>query len=337
MNPVRVGVLGAANIARRSVIPALQEARGVTCAAIASRRPGSAQALAQELGIPLALDSYESLLKSEAIDAVYIPVANGEHLAWVERAAAAGKHILCEKPLGLNRPEAEAMFAAAERCGVRLLEAYSYYFHPQHHRVLALAASGEIGEPSVLRCRFNFPLYPPPQGRLNVRLDPAAGGAGALMDIGCYGIHTALRVMRSSPVAVTAHAVNSERGVDIATVVALEFPGRRLAVIDVNFTAFVTREYDLLGPLGTIRVPLGYGNHSEGTEFPILITTLSGQRTERIPFANQVTLMVEHFGDLVRNPDLDCFTTREETLAIMGVLDAAAESMRTGRRVRLES
>lgn len=337
MNPIRIGVLGAANIARRSVIPAMQGARGITCAAVASQRPGAAQALSQELGIPLAFDSYESLLASDAIDGVYIPVANGEHLVWTERAAAAGKHILCEKPLGLNRREAEAMFEVADRHGVRLLEAYSYWFHPQHQRVLDLAASGEIGPPSVLRCRFNFPLYPPPaESRLNVRLDPAEGGAGALMDIGCYGIHTALRVMQSEPVAMTAHAVTSELGVDIATVIALEFPGRRLAVVDVNFTSFATREYELLGPLGTIRVPLGYGNHPEGTEYPILITTRAGERTEQIPFANQVTLMVEHFGDLVRNPGLKSFTTRWETLSIMGLLDAATESMQTGRRIRLD-
>lgn len=336
MKPVRMGVLGAANIARQTVIPAMHEAEGVICVAIASRRPGAAVRFAQEMAIPLAFDSYEALLASAEVDAVYIPVANGEHQLWTERAAIAGKHILCEKPLGLDRAEAEAMFRVAEQHGVRLLEAYSYYFHPQHHRVLAIAASGEIGRPSVIRCRFNFPFYPPKAGpRLNVRLDPVAGGAGALMDIGCYGIHTALRVMGTSPIAVVAHALNSDRGVDVATSITLEFPDDRLAMIDVNFTTFTTREYDVLGPLGSIRLPKGYGNFPAGTEYPIVVTTQDGERIETLPYANQATLMVEHFGQVVQDPTTKLFTTQSETLAIMQILDAAAQSMRTGQRIQV--
>lgn len=337
MKEIRVGVLGAAKIALGSVIPALQAGEGVTCAGIASQRPGVAAELARKLGIPLAFDSYQALLESPEIDAVYIPLANGDHREWTERAAAAGKHILCEKPLGLNAAEAEAMFVAAERHGVRLLEAFSYYFNPQHQRVLELLAAGTVGTPTHFRARFSFPLMSAPVAgdRLNVRLDPGAGGAGAMMDIGCYGVHAARRVFGGDPIAVTAHSTFTDQGVDVATSAVLEFSGGRLAVVDVSFAEYDTTEYEVSGLKGTIRLPKGYANQPRGTEFPIEIRTEAGERIETLPYVDQVELMVEHFGRLIRDPELAPFTPKSETLGIMRVLDAVAESARTGRRVTL--
>src|SRR5262245_58531545 len=132
---VRWGVISTANIGRRAVIPAIQQSGNGELVAMASRDGQKAQRFADELAIPRAYGSYEELLADDTIDAVYIPLPNNLHRAWAVRAAAAGKHILCEKPLALDAAECAEMEAAARQHGVLLLEAFMYRFHPQTERV----------------------------------------------------------------------------------------------------------------------------------------------------------------------------------------------------------
>lgn len=337
MKPVRFGILGVAEIARNMLIPAIKQVQGAECVAIASRRPGAASEAAADMGIPMAFDSYESLVASPDVDAVYVPAANGQHRALTELAAAHGKHILCEKPLSVSAQDAEAMIAAANQADVRLMEAFAYYFHPQHRRVLEMIREGLIGEPNHFRARLTFPF---PQwdehGRLNVRFDPEAGGAGVLLDHGCYAVHTARRIFGTEPVAVLAHSLYSPQGVDLSTTVVMEFTGNRLAILDLRLDTWVSLDYEVLGWNGSIGVPHGYGRYRPGHEFPIHLWKRGGSRsTETLPYLDPAIPMVEHFAELVRRPELTPFISHAESLAVARVLDAAALSASTGKRVAL--
>ena len=176
--PVRWGVLGAAAIAGRAVLPALREAAGAETVAIAERDQDRARRLAEEHGIPRVHDGYAELLADPDVEAVYVPLPNSLHCPWTLRALAAGKHVLCEKPLALNATEAREMADAAAAAGRLLMEAVMYRFHP---RMRALADGLAGAEVRYVHASFGFPIDAPG----NYRLRPELGG-GALLDVGCY-------------------------------------------------------------------------------------------------------------------------------------------------------
>jgi predicted dehydrogenase len=171
-SPLRIGVLGCANIARQfcrdvAVSPA------VTVVAVGSRRAQTAQAFAQQYGIGRHHSSYDALLADAEVDAVYIPLPNSLHAEWAIAAAARGKHVLCEKPLALNEADVRAMFDAARHHGVMLLESFPYYFQPQTGRLVALLQDGAIGTVRSVQSNFGFMLA---NGSSNIRLQPDLGG-----------------------------------------------------------------------------------------------------------------------------------------------------------------
>lgn len=179
--PIRWGFIGAGWIATTALAPAVHAAQGATLQAVASRDAQRSQALA-----PVRVhDRYEDLLEDESIEAVYINLANDQHEPWAIRALAAGKHVLCEKPLGLTAQQVRSMANAAAAADRLLVEAAWSAWHPRHRRLAALAADGSLGELQAIDSVFTFP------GSLdgNYRLDPAMGG-GALLDVGCYQVHS---------------------------------------------------------------------------------------------------------------------------------------------------
>ncbi len=178
--PLRWGLLGTARI-NRMVIPPLRASAGNRLLAVASRDLARATGYAKEWGIERAHGAYEALLADPEIDAVYIPLPNHLHAEWTIRAARAGKHVLCEKPLALTVAEVDAMGAAARESGVVLAEAFMYRHHPQTLKVKELVDAGAIGPVRFVRGTFSFPLTRPD----DVRLRPEWGG-GCLWDVGCY-------------------------------------------------------------------------------------------------------------------------------------------------------
>jgi len=218
---LRWGILSTANIGRRKVVPAIQKARRCRVVAVASRDLDSARAYAAELGIPRALGSYEALLADPEIDAVYIPLPNHLHERWVTAAAAAGKHVLCEKPLGMNGDEAQRMADACADAGVVLLEAFMYRLHPSWVAVRDLVASGRIGRLSSIQSWFGYSNDDP----ANIR-NIAEYGGGALYDIGCYCINVARVLFADEPLDVKSHIErDSVSGVDTLTSAILTFDG----------------------------------------------------------------------------------------------------------------
>jgi xylose dehydrogenase (NAD/NADP) len=215
-------VLGAAWIAGRAVLPAIAASRNGRLVAIASRDPERARRMLADSGAQV-LESYEAVLADPHVDAVYIPLVNNLHREWTLRSLEAGKHVLCEKPLGMNAREATEMAAAAGAAGKHLMEAFMYRFHP---RVRALVES--VHDPIYVQSNFGFPL----NDSANYRLQPALGG-GALLDVGCYTVSVA-RWILGEPVTVLART-RQAGGVDMSVNALLEFEGGRTASVWASF------------------------------------------------------------------------------------------------------
>jgi predicted dehydrogenase len=199
MTKIRWGILGVAKIATTKVIPAMQRASNVEVAAIASRDLNKASTAAAQLGIPRAYGSYEELLADPSIDAIYNPLPNHLHVPWSIRAAEAGKHVLCEKPIALSVAEARELIAARDKAGVKVGEAFMARTHPQWLRAAEIVRSGRIGEPRVVSGYFSYFNRDPK----NVRNIASIGG-GAIMDIGCYPITLSRMIFNAEPVAMHA-------------------------------------------------------------------------------------------------------------------------------------
>lgn len=292
-NSVRWGVLSTANIGRRAVLPAIQRSGNGELLAVASRDADAAAAFAAELGIPRAYGSYEALLADEQIEAVYIPLPNSLHREWAIKAAAAGKHVLCEKPLALDEAECAEMIAAADQHGVLLMEAFMYRFHPQTARVLELIGQGTIGDVRLVRAAFTFRVTNP----ANIRLQPSLGG-GALMDVGCYCVNLARTLFGAEPAAAQAFAAWGASAVDEQLLGQLLFEGPRYAQFDSALTLARREAYQVVGTAGVIEVPVAFLPGQGDTA--IHIQTAAGVTAETIAGADEYQLMVEHFAACVR-------------------------------------
>jgi len=254
-SPLRIGILGCANIARqfaRDVSPS----PAVRIVAVASRQADKAAAFAAEFNIARHHASYEALLADAGVDAIYLPLPNSLHAEWAVRAAAAGKHVLCEKPLALNGAQAQRMFDAAQQHGVMLLEAFPYYFQPQTGAMLQLLHSGAIGTVRTVQASFGFTLAQPVG---NIRLDATLGG-GALLDAGSYPLSFIRLVMGEAPVRVVADAHWHAPGVDISTVATLHYADGRRAQLSCAMDAAIHRRAAVVGSEGILETE--YLNHT---------------------------------------------------------------------------
>lgn len=253
---VKWGVLGTASIGKRSVIPGIQESNRNVVKAVASRSLENAQAFADELGIPKAYGSYEELLEDPEIDAVYIPLPNHLHKVWTLKAAKAGKHILCEKPIALDEAEAVEMIDACKKENVLLAEAYMYRHQQRYEDIKKLIADGEIGEIRALRGVFTFEGS---QNTGNIRFTKEWGG-GSIYDVGCYPISAARFLLDEEPSAVTTHAFFSpEHGnVDMMASGLMEFSNGVALSFDCGMWAEFRNEMEVLGTKGRIVMKAAY-------------------------------------------------------------------------------
>ncbi|CAN5130695.1 Gfo/Idh/MocA family oxidoreductase [soil metagenome] len=246
-SPLRIGILGCANIAKqfaRDVLPS----PAVRLEAVASRRPETAAAFASAHHIGRHVESHEALLEDPALDAIYIPLPNSLHAEWAIKAAERGKHVLCEKPLALGLAQAQAMFDAARHHGVMLLEAYPYYFQPQTGAMVGLLREGVIGEVRSVQSCFGFTLPPSPD---NIRLKPDLGG-GSLLDAGSYALSVIRLAMGCAPARVMADATWAESGVDISLAATLYYADGRRAQLSCAMDAANHRRATIIGSQGVI-------------------------------------------------------------------------------------
>ncbi len=321
---LRWGVLGTANIAVRKVIPAIQVSANGRVVAIASRDRAKAQDAATRLEIAHAHDSYEALLADPEVDAVYNPLPNSLHAEWTERAAAAGKAVLCEKPLARDAAEAERMARACAEHGVPLMEAFMYRFHPQTVRVRELIASGAIGVVGQVRAGFGFRMYP--LDSHNVRLQRDLAG-GALMDVGCYAVNASRLLFADEPLrAVASRDFDEDFGVDVALSGVLEYPGARFATVDCSFKAGYSGWYMAVGSEGTIEVPRAFTPQNDPTVI-VITDNQSRRHEERFEGVDHYRLMAEAFAAAVlTGAPVPC--PPQDAIANMRAVDALARATR---------
>lgn len=248
---LRWGVLGCAGIAKRSVIPGIQASQTGVVAAIASRNLNTAEETAKSLDIPTAYGSYEALLADETIDAVYIPLPNHLHMEWTIKAAEAGKHVLCEKPIALNADEARRMVDACSAAGVHLAEAFMYRYHPRFDVIKNIIQSGEIGEVRGLHSTFTFNNA---GDASNVRYRKAWGG-GSIYDVGCYPISVARMLLGEEPQAATVHGLLSPEhdNVDMMASGILEFSGGVALSFDCGMWADFRNTLEILARMAGLK------------------------------------------------------------------------------------
>jgi predicted dehydrogenase len=248
MNTLRWGLLSTARI-NGALIPPLRASTRNQLVAVASRTQAQADAYAKTWDIPRAFGSYEAMLADPDIDVVYNPLPNSLHAEWTIKAAQAGKHVLCEKPLAMNVAEVDAMTAAARQANVVVAEAFMYRHHPQTLKVKELVDGGAIGTLRLVRGSFSFNM----SQETDVRLDPTLGG-GSIWDVGCYPISYARMVIGREPVEVFGWQVTSQSGVDETFCGQLRFGDDALAQFDCSFRVPLRTGIEIVGSEGTITV-----------------------------------------------------------------------------------
>lgn len=249
VRPLRWGLLGAARI-NRSIIPALRASPRSELAAVASRDAAKAEAYAREWGIPRRFGRYEDLLADGEIDVVYNPLPNSLHAEWTIRAARAGKHVLCEKPLAISVEEVDAIAEAARAARVVVAEGLMYRHQKLTREVKAMVERGTLGELRVVRGCFTFPLTR--EG--DVRLDPALGG-GCLWDLGVYPISYGRMMVGSEPVEAFGWQMLGPTGVDVAFAGQLRFPDGVVLQCDTGFRAAFRRDVEIVGSEASLFIP----------------------------------------------------------------------------------
>jgi D-xylose 1-dehydrogenase (NADP+, D-xylono-1,5-lactone-forming) len=338
MAQLRIGVLGAANIAQVIVIPSILACEGVELTAIGSNSDRAARFLegtdlrtsqGQPLREAVRILSYDELLADPDIDAVYIGLPNHLHAEWSKRSADAGKHVLCEKPAARTGAEAEEAIGYCVDHGVIWMEAFMYRFHPQWRSVRERLAAGAIGDLRCIRSVFTFTVEDPQ----NIRRRPEVGG-GSLYDVGSYCVNVSRWMAGRSPVAVSGQQQLSPQGIDEEFQGMLDFGAGVSALIFSSLSQPYRHEVELLGTAGRIVVPSAFVNGSD--PLCVIFEDADGQR-ERIEVEgdDEYRLEVEDFARCVaagRQPEV---VSHEDTLANMATIDALYESARTHRAVEL--
>ena len=333
---LRWGVLGTADIARSQVVPAIRASSNGRVTALAGRDPQRNQEFAKTFGIKDIFASYEALLASPEIDAVYIPLPNSLHAEWAMRAADAGKAVLCEKPLALNAAEAKRVAGHFAAKNLPLMEGFMYRFHPQNVYAMKLVKDGAIGDVREVRAHLSVDIMAHAKG--NVRFDKQLGG-GSLLDMGCYAVNAARSFLGEPVAAQASFDVDPKTGVDLAATAILEFAGGRTALISCSFKAGGQGFYQVIGTEGIIDVPRAFipGMGSRVAEGLVIISDPDGRRSEKtFRAANHYRLMAEAFAEAVLSGKPVPYPP-EDAVDNMRALDAIRASALSGRRVEIKS
>jgi predicted dehydrogenase len=311
---IQIGLLGAARITPAALIRPARKVAGVEVVAVAARDQARARAFARQHGLALVLPSYADLLAEPGIDAIYNPLPNSLHAEWTIRALAAGKHVLCEKPLGSNAAEAEQMMQAAQTNGRVLLEAFHYRYHPLAARIKQIVESGELGRLRHLEANFCVPLLRFGDIRYRYEL-----GGGAMMDLGCYVVHMLRQLAGSEPEVVKAEARTSSPQVDRWMRAELRFPTRVTACLTVSFWSPIPRVnlavHGETGELSVLNPVLPHLFHR------LTVRSAKGKQSERVPGETTYTHQLRAFVDLVRDGQTPP-TNAADAIANMRVIDA---------------
>ena len=330
---VRWGVLGTARIATRKVIPAMQRGASSQVVAIASRDATRAGEAARALGIDRAHGSYEELLADPDVDAIYNPLPNHLHVPWTIRAAEAGKHVLCEKPIALDAVEAQLLIAVRESTGVLIQEAFMVRSHPQWIAAADLVRSGRIGDLRLFAGFFSYFNDDP----ANIRNRTEYGGGG-LMDIGCYLVHVSRMLFEREPVRVAALMERDPAmQVDRLTSMMLDYVDAQ-AIGSCSTQLVAHQRVQLLGTRGRIEIPIPFNAPpDQGTRiFLDESGDISGSGVQTFEFdtCDQYTLQADQFSRAILDGGAAPYPL-EDSVRNMRVLDALVQAAAEGVWVEL--
>jgi len=329
--PVRWGVLGAANIALKKVIPGMQKSALAQVVAIASRDIAKARSAANELGIPRAYGSYQELIDDPDIEAVYIPLPNHLHVPWSIRAAERGKHVLCEKPIALTAKEARQLLEVRDRTGVKIGEAFMVRTHPQWLRVKEIVASGRIGELRLISGHFSYYRRDPADIRNRVEW-----GGGALMDVGCYPITISRWLFGAEPTEVVGLIDRDpDFQVDRLTSGLLRFE-RGQATFSCSTQLVAYQAVQIFGTRGRIAAAFHATPRDESRIYVDDGSDLMGGggiETITFPPVDQFSIQADRFSEAIRGLGT-VPVSLEDAIGNMTVIDALFRSAESGHWVR---
>ena len=331
MKKIRWGVLSTAKIGTEEVIPAMQLGEYCKFTAIASRQLEKAQAAARRLGLEKAYGSYEELLADPDVDAVYLPLPNHLHVPWAIKALKAGKHVLCEKPLGLNAAEAQELLKASRKFPrLKVMEAFMYRHHPQWQWAKKRVSEGKIGELRTIQSFFSYYNSDPN----NIRNKADIGGGG-LMDIGCYCISLSRFIFGAEPWRVCGiREEDPEMKVDRLTSGLLEFAsGTSTFTCATQLVPY--QRVNIFGTKGRIEIEIPFNAPSDR---PCKIWHGDDARIEEVilEICNQYTIQGDLFSRAVLE-DREVPTPLEDAVANMQVIDALVRSARSGSWEKFDS
>jgi predicted dehydrogenase len=326
---LRFGVLSTAAIGTKKVIPAMQRGQHTTVTAIASRDLAKAGDAASALGIPRAYGSYEELLAAPEIDAIYNPLPNQLHVPWSIKAAEAGKHVLCEKPIGMTVAEVRLLIEARDRTGVRIAEAFMIRSSNQWLRVGELLSQKRIGELRAVTGFFSYFNVNP----ANIRNRVETGGGG-IYDIGCYLIHSSRFAFNQEPTRVVAALDRDpQMGTDRLASAILEFPSGH-AIFTCSTQLIPYQRIHFLGTQGRIELEIPFNAPNDRPTRMFLDATgdLSGSgiSTESFPTGDQYTSQGDAFAKAILNGG-EVPVTLEDALGNMAVIEAIFKSSVSGK------
>ena len=324
MSKVRWGILSTAEIGMQKVIPAMQQGQYCDMVAIASRDVEKAQAAARQLGIPKAYGSYEGLLADPDIDAVYIPLPNHLHVAWAIKALDAGKHVLCEKPIGLSTAEAQELLDVARKHPeLKVMEAFMYRHHPQWRKAKQLVTEGKIGGLRAIQTFFSYYLVDPN----NIRNKADIGGGG-LMDIGCYCISLSRFIFEAEPQRVLGNIeYDPVFKTDRLTSSILDF-GRGTSTWTCSTQLLPYQRVNIFGTEGRVEIEIPFNAPSDR---PCKIWHERDGKIEEIllDMCDQYTIQGDLFSQAVLC-DTEAPTPLEDAVGNMIVIEAIIRSSESG-------
>jgi predicted dehydrogenase len=330
---VRYAVVGLGWIAQEVVLPAFKHAKNSELTALVTDDPVKAEELGKKYQVSQTMGyaGYDGLLRSGFIDAVYIALPNNMHKDYAVRAARAGIHVLCEKPMADSVAECEEMIQAAETNEIRLMIAYRLHFEPANLKAIEMIKDGEIGEPRVFSSVFSQQVA---EG--NVRLKKGLGG-GPLMDMGVYQINGSRYLFQDEPIEVIGAGANSSdpRFAEVHEMATgiLRFPGDRLAVFTCSFGAASADAYQVVGTRGELWLEPAFDYHADSK---LRIKMDGKERESSFDKVDQFGAEIEYFSECILNR-VDPEPSGREGLADIRVVEALLQSMRSGHPVKLAS
>lgn len=329
MKALQLGILGVSGFFRKKIVIPVAKSPLIEICAIASRSADKAKAAAKQYGIPQSFDSYEALLASDQVEAVYIPLPNHLHAQYIKKAADAGKHIICEKPIALNASEAKDCIAYASGKGVKVMEAFMYKFHPQWQHVRELIQMREIGNVQSVHVFFGYNNTDPS----NIRNKKEAGG-GALLDIGCYAVSCSRFIIDAEPERVISFTqFDPQFGTDTFLSGMMDF-GNAHAQFTIATQTFPYQRVDIHGSGGVITIDLPFNMHAD-VEARVVVSNSISTREIFLGPEDQYIREFEAFAVAIRGEEEVPFPPID-AIHNMRALDALMESSKKGNWVEIE-